>query len=214
MPYELFATLSQPTHLDPQRKYPVIFAIHGRGSDEQDMLQALTTLKEDCLIHSIRGPHAQGNGYSFFPISRLGSPEIEPFNAIVEALEKFILEAEQHYPIDPNQKYLFGFSQGAILSMTLALKMGSKIRGIVALNGYIPKHVREAKDHQPVDQVAIYIMHGTEDQVFPIEIGRDNAQFFAEAGGQLTYGEYHVAHDISFEEQDAFTHWFGQRFQA
>lgn len=212
MPIELFATVSYPTQLDPNRKYPVIFAIHGRGSDEQDMLQALSTLKEDCVILSIRGPHPQGNGYSFFPIIRFGSPVIEDFDAVVEALAAFILAADAKYPIDPDQKYLFGFSQGAILSMTLALKMGNQIRGIVALNGYIPQHIRDSKSNLPVDQVDLYILHGTEDQIFPIQIGRDNAQFFAETGGHLTYSEFAVGHDISFDEQDAFTNWFRQRF--
>jgi phospholipase/carboxylesterase len=212
MPSDLFATVSYPTQFDPNRKYPVIFAIHGRGSDEQDMLQALTTIKEDCVILAIRGPHPQGNGYSFFPIIRFGSPEIDAFNAVVESLASFIREADDRYPIDPTQKYLFGFSQGAILSMTLALKMGHQIRGLVALNGYIPQHIRDATTHLPVDQVDLYIMHGTEDQIFPIQIGRDNAQFFTEAGGRLTYGEFVVAHDISFEEQAAYTNWFRQRF--
>lgn len=212
MPIELFATVSYPTQLDPNRKYPVIFAIHGRGSDEQDMLQALSTLKEDCVILSIRGPHPQGNGYSFFPIIRFGSPVVEDFDAIVEALASFIRAADAKYPIDPSQKYLFGFSQGAILSMTLALKMGNQIRGIVALNGYIPQHIRDCKTNVPVNQVDLFILHGTEDQIFPIQIGRDNAQFFAETGGHLIYSEFTVGHDISFDEQDAFTNWFRQRF--
>ncbi|MDD2534312.1 MAG: hypothetical protein PHC86_06400 [Eubacteriales bacterium] len=212
MPYELISTLSTPRNNDQSRNYPVIFAIHGRGSDEQDMLQALSTLKDDCIIVSIRGPHAQGNGYSFFPIIRLGSPEIDAFNEIVEALMKFIMDADNKYPIDPTQKYLFGFSQGAILSMTLALKMGSHIRGIVALNGYIPKHIRESLENKSVKAVDISIFHGIADQIFPVTIGRENAQYFTDAGAQVTYGEYEVAHDISFEEQEAFTNWFRQRF--
>ncbi len=214
MSIDLFATVSYPTQFDPSRKYPVIFALHGRGSDEQDMLQALTPLKEDCVILSIRGPQPQGNGFAFFPIIRFGSPKIEAFDAIVESLTSFIHEADERYPIDPAQKYLFGFSQGAILSMTLALKMGNQIRGIVALNGYIPQHIRDARKNLPVDQVDLYILHGTEDPIFPIQIGRDNAQFFADAGGRLTYGEFVVAHDISFEEQVAYTNWFRQRFHG
>ncbi len=212
MSHKFYVSESRPAQFDPSRKYPVIIAIHGRGSDEQDMLQALSTLKEDCLILAIRGPFPQGQGYSFFTNLRLGFPVIDSFSEIVEDLEAFIGDADQLYPIDPGQIYLFGFSQGAILSMTLALKMGSKLRGIVALNGYIPQHIRELKETQPVDAVDVYIFHGTVDKIFPIEIGRDNAQFFTDRKARLTYSEFEVAHDISFDEQVAFTQWFRQRF--
>ena len=41
-----------------------------------------------------------------------------------------------------------GFSQGAILSMTLGLKLGNRIKGIIALSGYIPAFVKEEYDIQ------------------------------------------------------------------
>ena len=74
------------------------------------------------------------------------SPEvfiIEYFDESVKKLKEFIEYASNTYPIDPNKKFIIGFSQGAILSMALALVLGEKIKGIIPMQGYIPTFVKE-----------------------------------------------------------------------
>jgi len=44
--------------------------------------------------------------------------------------------------------------------MTLALTLGNKIKGIVALSGYVPKFVKEEYPIKPIDEVSVYISHG------------------------------------------------------
>ena len=66
-----------------------------------------------------------------------------------------------------------GFSQGAILSMTLGLKLGNRIKGIIALSGYIPAFVKEEYDISHWMSVNAFISHGEHDQVLPYEWGVD-----------------------------------------
>ncbi|MFD2880694.1 alpha/beta hydrolase [Paenibacillus rhizoplanae] len=94
------------------------------------------------IIIGVRGNLPLGTGYQYYDLKGLGNPIREMFDQAVSDLEAFIHYATQQYPVDPDRRYLLGFSQGAILSMTLALTMGEQLKGIVALNGYIPDFVK------------------------------------------------------------------------
>lgn len=143
MSKDFYYNISLPSNLEEGRKYPVIYAMHGRGSNENDIVSLLQSLKEDCIIIGIRGALVLNSGFQYFTIKSIGNPDLDSLENAVESLEKFFAEAPREYPIDPSRQFLFGFSQGAILAMVLSLKMGLTIKGIAALNGYIPKHYKE-----------------------------------------------------------------------
>ena len=73
---------------------------------------------------------------------------------------------------------MLGFSQGAILSMTLALTMGDQLKGIVALNGYVPEFVKTDYRLRSIEGRIVFISHGEFDSVFPVRIGHETAAYF------------------------------------
>lgn len=117
-----------PPHYDKNKQYPVIFALHGMGSDERDMLQLMEPLSSDFIIIAIRGPLVQGGGYAYFHIKSIGNPIRELYDASVQGLQHLILELSAQYAIDPARRYIVGFSQGAIMAMTLSLIMGMPLK--------------------------------------------------------------------------------------
>ena len=118
-----------PEKIESGKKYPVIFALHGIGYDEKYMLSLLEELKEEYILIGIQGDLPYENGYAYYYLKNYGNPERELFDSSMEKLKNFIEEASNHYPIDPDRKYLIGFSQGAILSMSLALILGEFNQG-------------------------------------------------------------------------------------
>ena len=198
--------LRQPKEIQPGKTYPALFLMHGMGSNEQDMLSLFEEI-EDFYIFSIRGPLSQPPGYAYFTIQGFGKPHREVFDEAVNCLTEFIDYAYEQYSLDKNRLFLLGFSQGAILAMTLGLTLGSRVKGIVALSGYIPQFVREEYDIQPVDQLSLFISHGEMDQALPFEWGRDNAQFFKKLGASVTFHTYVAGHTISLENHQDFMKW-------
>lgn len=73
---------TQPTTMDPHKKYPAIFLLHGMGSHEDDLPQLVQDFKEQCHIFSLRGPITQKPGYAFSLSKRL-------VNQTVKSLIKF-----------------------------------------------------------------------------------------------------------------------------
>lgn len=200
-------TVSLPSKMGEEKKYPVIYAMHGMGSNEKDIMSVVEELKDDYIIIGIRGPLEMNSGFGYFTIKSFGNPNIDSFDKAIEEIEVFINNSPNKYPIDSSKQFLLGFSQGAILAMTLALKMGNKIKGIIALSGYIPKHVKETYSIQSAHETSIFIGHGEFDQIFPLTIGNENYEFFKVRNKLLIFNSYPIDHQISLKEKDDFIVW-------
>ncbi|WP_256240603.1 alpha/beta hydrolase [Bacillus sp. V3B] len=129
------------------------------------------------------------------------------FNQGVGLLTNFIDYASEQYPLDKSQFFLLGFSQGAVMSMTLALTLGNRIKGIVALSGYIPTFAKEEYRIKSVDQLSAFIAHGRLDQVLPYEWGVSAQEYFNSRGASISFHTYQEGHTVSFENQQDFKEW-------
>jgi phospholipase/carboxylesterase len=199
-----------PANMDPDKKYPVIFTLHGKGSNEKKMFGLVAPLADDFIIIGIRGNLLLGSGYQYYDLKSLGNPIREMFDEAAKQLEAFIYYATEKYPIDLSKRYLLGFSQGAILSMTLALTMGEELKGIVSLNGYVPDFVKTEYPLRSVKDVSVFISHGEYDSVFPVRIGHETAAFFKDQAPRLTFKLYPTDHGVSEENQIDFLNWLKQ----
>ncbi|HUC90775.1 MAG TPA: dienelactone hydrolase family protein [Paenibacillus sp.] len=199
-----------PANLDPDKKYPVVFTLHGKGSNERNMFGLVAPLADDCIIIGIRGNLPIGAGYQYYDLKSLGNPIRKMFEEAVKQLEAFIHYATEKYPIDPGRRYLLGFSQGAILSMTLALTMGDQLKGIVALNGYVPEFVKTEYPLRSVKDVSVFVSHGEYDSIFPVRIGHETAAYFKDQTPRLTFKLYPTDHGVSEENQRDVLNWLKQ----
>jgi len=203
----LLFTVHLPSNLEKGKKYPVIFAMHGMGSDEKDILNLIEELQNDFILIGIRGYLSKDHGFAYFNIKSYGNPDIDSFDSAVANLKEIINNAPKSYPIDTTKEYLLGFSQGAILSMTLALIMGDKLKGIIALSGYIPKHVKANYPIKSLENLLVFISHGEFDPIFPVSTGKDNYDFFKARDGKVTYKHYPAGHEVSLDSKNDFVKW-------
>ncbi|QHT59028.1 esterase [Paenibacillus lycopersici] len=196
-----------PGGLEEGKRYPVIFTLHGKGSNERNMFGLVSPLAKDFIIIGIRGSRILGSGYQYYDLKSLGNPIREQFDQAMRELTEFIAYATAKYPLDPQRRYLLGFSQGAILAMSLAMTMGDRLKGIVALNGYVPAFVKTEYPLRSVAQTSIFISHGEFDSIFPIGTGRENAAYFRTLTPNMTFNIYPTGHGVSPENQQDYAAW-------
>ncbi|MEH7123404.1 esterase [Bacillus sp. JJ1773] len=199
--------LRRPKEVAPNKTYPALFVMHGIGSNEQNMLSLVNGLEEEFFIFSIRGHLEHPPGFAFFTIQGYGRPHREVFDQAITNLTSFIEYASDQYPLDSSQLYLMGFSQGAILSMTLGLTLGERIKGIIALSGYIPGFIKEEYDVKPVHNMSLFISHGEMDQVLPYEWGVANKEYFQALGASVTFKTYQEGHTVSLQNFQDYMKW-------
>jgi phospholipase/carboxylesterase len=212
------ATLSL-THLTrfPTRKaeaHPTVICLHGRGSDEADLIGLAPALDDRLLWISPRAPLDLMGGYEWYRLEDIGVPNQAAFDAAMEALDRFVAEAVAAYPVDPARLFLLGFSQGSMMSYAFTLTQPGRVAGIVAQSGYLPLSSLNAR--WKVDEAGLMgkpfiITHGVFDPVIPVEWGRQARDSLVRAGAQVEYHEFPMEHMVSEDSLLAIVKWMKRR---
>lgn len=197
--------------------YPTVIALHGRGSDEADLLGLAPYLDDRLLWISPRAPLSLEGGYEWYRLPAVGQPDQATFNAALSTLKRFIDEAAQAYPIDPRQLYLLGFSQGGMLAYAHGLSHPGSVAGVVAHSSYIPlKSLLAAPVGLDLPGVAgkpFAIVHGTQDPMIPVRWAREARDYLTQAGADVTYHEFPMAHNVSDRSLAAIDYWMQNQLE-
>ena len=188
--------------------YPTVIALHGRGSNEEDLIGLAPHLPEGLLWISPRAPLLLGPGsYEWYRVRVIGRPEPDQVLAALETVDRFIDEVLANYPVDPQKLFLLGFSQGSILSMCYTLTHPSRIAGVIAQSGYIPNHVDLEIDEAGVKGKPFILTHGDQDTVLPVEWDRASRDRLQQLGVDLEYHEFPMGHNVSMESLEVIHKW-------
>jgi phospholipase/carboxylesterase len=208
--------LIRPSNLQHE-KIPVLFMLHGYGSNEDDLFSFAQELPASLCIISVRAPYAmEGFGYAWYAINfdaEFGKwSDDEQAKRSRDKIVHFMDEACVAYHLDKNNITLLGFSQGTILSYAVALSYPEKVKNVVALSGYINKKLlvegyRE-KDHSALK---IYASHGSVDQVIPVEWAQKAPDLLKELNIDYRYEEFPVGHGVAPQNFYAFNTWLKEK---
>ena len=199
------------------KKAPVLFMLHGYGSNEEDLFSFATELPEELCIISIRAPHKlQPYGYAWYAINFDAEKgkwsDDQQAIASREKIVQFIEEACTAYHLNKQNISLLGFSQGTILSYSVALSYPSKIKNIIALSGYINEGILvnsyENGDYTKLD---IYASHGQVDQVIPLEWAQRAPELLKRLNIRHVFEEFPVGHGVSPQNFHALKKWLSTR---
>jgi|SRR5688572_10414254 len=192
----------------PTPHYPTILALHGRGSNEEDLIGLAPHLPQGLLWISPRAPLLLGPGsYEWYRVRVIGKPEPEQVLAALETIAHFVDEILTTYPIDPQKLFLLGFSQGSILSMCYTLIKPARIAGVIAQSGYIPNGMDLETDEVGVKGKPFLLTHGDQDTLIPVDWGRASRDRLKGLGADVEYHEFQIGHNVSMESLTAIAQW-------
>ena len=195
---------------------PLLLLLHGIGSNEHDLYGLAPFLDKRFLIISVRAPHTLGPGsYAWFEADFTPQgPVINPEQAEAsrKTLITFLKEAITAYGADPKQVYLMGFSQGAIMSASVALTQPELIAGAVLMSGRILPEIQPLiASSEELSGFPFLVVHGTVDMVLPITHGRASRELLSSLPVDLTYHEYPMGHEVNQESLSDVTTWLTEQ---
>ena len=194
-----------------KEKNPLLLLLHGYGSNEADLFAFAAELPQEYYVVSARAPHSlYSESFAWFALDFSADEKrfsnLEQAASSRSAVLDFLDELLEKYPIDPNEVTLAGFSQGAILSYSIALSKPDKIKQVAALSGYLNTDLLPSKATD-VKKLRFFISHGSVDQVVPVQWARKAEPILKEMGCEVVYKEYPVGHGVAPQNFFDFKKW-------
>lgn len=105
--------------------------------------------------------------------------------------------------------YLYGFSQGSLMSVDLVLNAPFTLGGAVGISGYVyffrgwQRRLKKNATSTP-----LLLTHGIFDDALPIEVSREQARQLKKAQVDVIWREFNKEHEIDLDKETNFIrHW-------
>ncbi|MDF4222789.1 alpha/beta fold hydrolase [Maribacter sp. M208] len=199
------------------KKPPVLFMLHGYGSNEEDLFSFAPELPEELCIIAVRAPYIlQPYGYAWYAINFDDEKgKWSDDDQAIESRDKiknFIDEACSTYGLDQDNVNLLGFSQGTILSYAVALSYPKKVKNIIALSGYINESIlTDNYRNNNFDGLNFYSSHGDMDQVIPVDWARKAPELLQSLGIEHVYEEFPAGHGVAPQNFYSLKKWISDK---
>jgi len=197
---------------------PLVVLLHGRGSNEREILGLAPHLPAGPEYAAVRAPIAEGGGYAWFANRGTGRPLADSLRSTMDWFRTWLDEvAPAGRPV-----LLVGFSGGAAFAGGLVLDDPSRYAGAAILYGTLPFEAGLATDPGRLAHLPVFVAQGDGDQVIPRELldrtwdyllSESGAPAIAQrepGGHQLTPQTVHqlagwIAHRLAFIDRHSAT---------
>jgi phospholipase/carboxylesterase len=197
----------------PATTFPsrLLIMLHGWTGDENSMWVFAHSLPTHFEVLSPRGPFSSRDGGYSWCEERPGAsmlPELDDFRNPAEALFDFVDDWYKSKTARANQFDLIGFSQGAALSYVVTILYPERIHALAALSGFVPKGCEKLFTKDLLLGKSVYISHGRQDKMVPVEEARKAAVLMENTGAKVTYCESDGGHKVGAECFSGITNLF------
>jgi phospholipase/carboxylesterase len=212
---ELIHTLYQPPGTGP---FPTVLTLHGRGANAFDLLGLAPYLCAgkflmicpQAPLETPIGPEAVG--YAWYPMSNGGAPDVEAMLSSQRKLQTFLDQCLQAYPIDPKKLAVLGFSQGGVMSYSLALPNPQRFAALAVLSSWLPNELLPRLNvSNAVESLPTLVQHGTQDPMIQVDRAHASVEMLRELRVPLTFREYSMGHEISGRSLADLSAWLEEK---
>ncbi len=203
----------------PQPTAAVIW-LHGLGADGYDFEPIVPELAlPETLAVRFVFPHAPMrpvtiNGgavmrawYDILSLEGVRREDDAGVRASQESVQELIAR-ERARGIPASRLVLAGFSQGGAIALQTALRHADRLAGIMALSTYLPLAPTLAAEASAANRdVPIFMAHGRDDSLIPIERAAISRDLLRDAGYKVEWHEYAMDHAVCREEIDDVAGW-------
>ena len=183
---------------------PLVVLLHGRGSDEREIVQLAAHLPTGPAYAAVRAPIAEGGGFAWFANRGIGRPVAESLAGTMAWFRTWLDEAAPAgRPV-----LLVGFSGGAAFAGGLVLDDPQRFAGAAVLYGTLPWDAGVPTTPGHLEGLPVLVAQGEEDHVIPAELmARTWDYLTGESGSRSQARRYPGGHGISTEALHDLRAW-------
>lgn len=201
--------------LEPAPRAPrrLLVLLHGVGGQERQLAALGSRFDADTLVALPRGPHRLGaDAYGWFRVAFLaGGPVIvaEEAEDSRRRLIALVGELQRQHGIAPSHTVIAGFSQGGILSTSVALSAPQAVAGFGLWCGRIlPELAPALAPRSALATLDGLVMHGRADDKLPVAWAERADAWLTELGVPHRTLLHTAGHELTAAMQTDLLAWF------
>jgi phospholipase/carboxylesterase len=183
---------------------PLVVLLHGRGSDEREIVGLAHLLPEGPSYAAVRAPIGEGGGYAWFANRGIGRPVAESLAATVAWFRRWLDEvAPPGRPV-----VLVGFSGGGTFAGGLALDDPGRFAGLATLYATLPFDAGLPVTPGHLHGLSVLVAQGDADQVIPPELqSRTWAYLHGDSGAEVEAHRSPGGHGLTADDVAVLVAW-------
>jgi phospholipase/carboxylesterase len=187
---------------------PLVVLLHGRGSNERDIIGLADHLPTGPAYAAVRAPIAEGGGYAWFANRGIGRPVAESLTQTMAWFRGWLDEvAEPGRPV-----LLVGFSGGAAFAGGLLLADPTRFAGAAILYGTLPFDAGVPVTPARLAGVPVFVAQGEQDAVIPGELLERTWTYLLNDSAAPAYARRDPGgHGITAQTLAELAGWIGER---
>jgi phospholipase/carboxylesterase len=185
-----------PEYLDPGTQVPVVLGMHGGSGHGRTFLW--TWLRE-----------ARSRGFILIsPTSTGRTWDFADPGRDIAHIEGALAQIRSRWAIDPDRMLLTGISDGGTFTLLAGLTETSPFTHLAPIAASFSPVLLEISDASRLTGLPIYLIHGTLDWMFNIQVARMARNVLGSAGCSVTFREIRdLSHTYPTEENELIIDW-------
>jgi len=187
----------------PSKKLMII--LHGRGDSSAGFTWIPPYLDLDDMNYLLLdAPYDYFGGRSWYDLPPNQLEGIVYSSSILSDILDRLFEEE----FNADESFLFGFSQGSLLTFEFGARYEKKLAGYLAISGYIYDPELLLAEMNPALKDANWLCtHGTHDDVLPFSTSKAQVETLQNGGFNITFKSYPKVHTIAEDELAMIKEW-------
>ncbi len=187
----------------PSKKLMII--LHGRGDSSDGFTGIPDFLNIDEMNYLLLdAPFEYFTGHSWYQLPPDQLPGIEYSSKLLTTVLDNVFEGQ----FNAEESFLFGFSQGSLLTFEFGARYHKVLAGYIAVSGYIYDAKKLLKDANcDVINSNWLCTHGTHDNVLPFETSKKQVEVLQDGGFTIEFKSYEKEHNIEGNELSMIADW-------
>jgi len=194
----------------PSKKLMII--LHGRGdsSDGFKMLPEFLDL-DNMNYLMFDAPFEYFTGHSWYQLPPNQLPGIEYSSKLLSKDLDTLFEIE----FNPEESFLFGFSQGSLLSFEFGARYHKKLAGYIGISGYIYDPLKLLQEmNKELLSASWLCTHGTNDTVLPLTNTQEQIEILQKNNWNIEFKVYNKDHSITKDELEYIAQWIREQLPS
>ncbi len=187
----------------------LMIILHGRGDSAAGFSFLPPYLNIDEMNYLLLdAPYDYHGGFSWYDLPPNQLEGIRHSRHILTEVLDTLFEEK----FNAEESFLFGFSQGSLLTFEFGARYHKVLAGYIAVSGYIyDANILLKETSQGVKTARWLCTHGTHDDVLPYNTSKEQVEKLQNGGFNITFVSYEKVHTIAEDELLMIGKWISSQ---